>query len=71
MPLTSRKLPTKIKRVFHKVSLDEIMTAYADDFTPDIWSMNYFCDVAKGKVVFELLVEETGRERDSVDEAGI
>lgn len=71
MPLTSRKLPTKIKRVFHKVSLDEIMKVYADNFTLDIWSMNYFCDVAKGQVIFELLVEETDGEGDSVDEAGI
>ena len=71
MPLTSRELPAKIERVFHKVPLDEIMTAYADNFTPDIWSMNYFCDVAKGQVIFELLVEETDGEKDSVDETGI
>lgn len=65
MPLISRDFPAAIKLVFYKVPLDEIMNAYANDFTPDIWKYEYFCDVAKGQVIFELLVEATEEVEDA------
>lgn len=65
MPLTNREVPTRMRIVNRRASLDDVMKCYADGFKPDIWKYEYFCDAAKGQVVFELYIEETEEARDA------
>lgn len=46
----------------HRVSLDEVMHLYANALEPNIWKYEYFCDTAKGQVVFDLYIEGEDKE---------
>ena len=59
MPLTDREVPIRMRIVHQRVSLGDVMRHYAEGFDVDIWKYDYYCDVAKGQVIFELYIEET------------
>ncbi|KKL27478.1 hypothetical protein LCGC14_2384760 [marine sediment metagenome] len=44
---------------------DDVMKRYAEGFKTDIWKYEYFCDIAKGQVIFELYIEETEEAKDA------
>lgn len=61
-PLVKRRIAAKMRVAHHRVSLDEVMHLYANALEPNIWKYEYFCDTAKGQVVFDLYIEGEDKE---------
>ena len=59
MPLADRVVPLRMRIIHQRVSLNDVMKCYSEGFKTDIWKYEYFCDAAKGQVIFELYIEET------------
>lgn len=64
MPLTDRDMNGEMRIVYHHVDLGTVIEYFVNGFDRDVWDYEWFCDTAKGKVIFRLFVEENKTEEE-------